>query len=111
MPSGWVGMDVGPSTSAAFADAIGAASTIVANGPMGVFEMPRFAEGTLSVTRCMADATDAGAVSVLGGGDTVLAAKVAGVTDRLTHVSTGGGASLELLEGKLLPGISALTDV
>jgi len=110
IPDGWMGLDVGPETRKKFADAIARAKTIIWNGPAGVFEFDKFAEGTRSMADAIAAATAAGAVSVVGGGDTATAAKKFGVEDKMTHVSTGGGASLELLEGKLLPGVAALTD-
>ncbi|HSM04575.1 MAG TPA: phosphoglycerate kinase [Longimicrobiales bacterium] len=101
--------DIGPETEALFRETVLGARTLVWNGPMGVFEMAPFAEGTLAVARAVADATDEGAVSVLGGGDSAAAAEAAGVSDRLTHVSTGGGASLEFLAGRVLPGVAVLS--
>ncbi len=103
-------LDIGPETRTRYADMVRRARTIVWNGPMGVFEVEPFAEGTVEVARAVADACDDGAVGVLGGGDSAAAAERAGVVDRLTHVSTGGGASLELLAGALLPGVEALTN-
>jgi phosphoglycerate kinase len=100
--------DIGPASRAIFAEALAGARTVVWNGPMGVFEMGPFAEGTLAVARTVAAVTDAGGVTVVGGGDSVSAAEKAGVTERLTHVSTGGGASLEFLAGSVLPGVAAL---
>ena len=108
IPAGRLGLDIGPETRMRFAMTIAAAGTILWNGPMGVFEMPVFAEGTAQIARAVADATDTGAVSIIGGGDTAAAVNVLGLEDRMSHVSTGGGASLELLEGKVLPGIDAL---
>jgi phosphoglycerate kinase len=102
--------DVGPTTREVFAGEIAAARTIVWNGPMGVFEVGAFAEGTLSVARSLAKACDGGAVGVVGGGDSAAAAERAGVADRLSHVSTGGGASLEFLAGAVLPGVAALNE-
>jgi phosphoglycerate kinase len=102
--------DIGPETEARYAEILGTAKTIVWNGPMGIFEMPPFAEGTLAVAHAVADATDAGAIGVLGGGDSAAAAAVAGVTDRLSHVSTGGGASLAFLAGERLPGVEVLDE-
>jgi phosphoglycerate kinase len=110
VPAGWRGLDVGPATSAAFAAAIGRAKTIVWNGPPGVFEWPAFAGGTRAMADAVAAATARGAVSIIGGGDTATAAVQFGVDGKVSHVSTGGGASLELLEGKVLPGVAALTD-
>ena len=100
--------DIGPASRALFAEALAGARTVVWNGPMGVFEMEPFAEGTLVVARAVAEVTDAGGVTVVGGGDSVSAAEKAGVTERLSHVSTGGGASLEFLAGSVLPGVAAL---
>ncbi len=105
IPAGWKGVDIGPKTRAAYAEAVGAARTVVWNGPMGVFEIPAFAEGTVAVARAAAESS---AFTVVGGGDSVAAVNQAGVADRISHISTGGGASLELLEGKTLPGIAAL---
>ena len=102
--------DIGPRSSALFSQALGSARTIVWNGPMGVFEMSPFARGTLDLAQAAADAADAGKMVILGGGDSAAAAESAGVADRLTHISTGGGASLELLAGAELPGVVALTD-
>jgi phosphoglycerate kinase len=110
VPAGWRGLDVGPASSAAFAQAILRAKTIVWNGPAGVFEWPSFENGTKSMAAAVAAATQKGAVSIIGGGDTATAAVQFGVEDKVSHVSTGGGASLELLEGKVLPGVAALTD-
>jgi phosphoglycerate kinase len=105
VPAGWLGLDIGPQTAARFADLIGGARTIFWNGPMGVFEWPRFAAGTNSVAQAVADAD---AYSVVGGGDSVRALNEAGLAERVSWVSTGGGASLELLEGKELPGVAAI---
>ncbi len=103
--------DVGPATIAVYEREIAGAKTVVWNGPMGVFEVEEFAGGTLAVAEAVAKACDGGAVGVLGGGDSASAAERAGVVDRLTHVSTGGGASLEFLAGHVLPGVAALTEV
>lgn len=103
-------VDIGPRTRARFAEMIGEAKVIFWNGPMGVFEMAPFAEGTIAVAEAVAEACDAGAMGVLGGGDSASAAERAGVAHRLTHVSTGGGASLELIAGAELPGVASLSD-
>ena len=102
--------DVGPRTRALYAEIIGGARTVVWNGPMGVFEVDVFSEGTVEVARAIADACDGGATGVIGGGDSGAAAERAGVLGRLSHVSTGGGASLELLAGAELPGVESLSD-
>ena len=108
IPDGSMGLDIGPDTRRQFAEAIGAAGTILWNGPMGVFEIEAFAEGTGEVAHAIADTTGRGAVSIIGGGDTAAAVNALGLAGRMSHVSTGGGASLELLEGKALPGVSVL---
>ena len=107
IPPGWRMMDIGPKSVEAFKDALRGAKLIVWNGPMGVFEMPKFAEGTFAIAKILADS---GATTVIGGGDSASAVKKAGVAKQMTHVSTGGGASLEFLEGKELPGVAALMD-
>jgi phosphoglycerate kinase len=104
-------VDIGPETRAHYVRMIEAARSIVWNGPMGVFEIDGFAEGTIAIARATANACDRGALGVIGGGDSAAAAQRAGVVERLTHVSTGGGASLELLAGAVLPGVDALTNV
>lgn len=110
IPDGWMGLDVGPKSRELFAGVIARAKTIIWNGPAGVFEFDRFAEGTKSMADAVAAATAAGAISVVGGGDTATAAKKFKVADKVSHCSTGGGASLELLEGKSLPGVAALDE-
>ncbi len=107
---GWMALDIGPQSSIAFGNVIKNASTIVWNGPMGVFEMENFADGTFAVAEALAEATERGGTTIIGGGDSASAIKKAGLEDKVSHVSTGGGASLEFLEGKELPGVAALTD-
>ncbi|MDR2192046.1 MAG: phosphoglycerate kinase [Endomicrobium sp.] len=110
IPEGFMGVDAGTKSIEKFAQSLKDAKTIVWNGPLGIFEIPEFAKGTVEIAKIVADATDAGAVSVVGGGDSVSAVKKAGVDKRISHISTGGGASLEFLEGKELPGIAALPE-
>ena len=105
-----LGLDIGPATSKQYRDIVQSARTVVWNGPMGVFENPAFARGTVAVAKALADATDNGATTIVGGGDSVAALRQTGCADRITHVSTGGGAMLACLEGKELPAISHLTD-
>ena len=107
IPSGWRMLDVGPKTLSLYKKTLEGAKLIVWNGPVGVFEMPKFAEGTFSLAKMLAES---GATTVIGGGDSASAVKKAGVAKQMTHVSTGGGASLEFLEGKELPGVAALLD-
>lgn len=107
IPDGWMGLDIGPKTQEIFADAIKGAGTVIWNGPMGVSEWENFAAGTISVAKAVADS---GAISIIGGGDSVAAVTKLGFADKMSHISTGGGASLEFLEGKDLPGICALQD-
>ena len=111
IPEGWAGVDIGRKTIDVFRDEIMKARTIFWNGPMGIFEMPNYAEGTRGIARAIVDATAEGAVSIVGGGDSVSALGRLHLKDKVTHVSTGGGASLELLEGKDLPGVKALSDL
>lgn len=110
IPANKMGVDIGPVTHTAYSKEIAGAKLIVWNGPMGVFEIPAFAEGTLAVARAVASATASGAFSIVGGGDSVAAVTQAGVADKISHISTGGGASLEFLSGMTLPGVTALTD-
>jgi phosphoglycerate kinase len=107
IPAGWMGLDIGPKAREAFAKIIQGAKTVVWNGPMGVFELAPFSQGTVAIARAIAAS---GATSIVGGGDSVAAVAQAGVTDKMSHISTGGGASLEFLEGIELPGVAALTE-
>jgi len=107
VPSGWRILDIGPETVRAFGERIASAGTVVWNGPMGVFEMPNFAQGTFGIARAVAASR---AVSIVGGGDSAAAVKQSGLAEQITHISTGGGASLEMLEGKTLPGLAALQE-
>jgi phosphoglycerate kinase len=111
MPADQMGLDIGPKTVEAYKAEIAKAKTIVWNGPMGVFEMPAFANGTLEIAKAVAAATTAGATSIVGGGDSVAALHRAGLANQISHISTGGGASLEFLGGRKLPGVEALTDL
>jgi phosphoglycerate kinase len=110
VPDGWLGVDIGPKTITKFQDVLKTAKTIIWNGPMGVFETEQFAKGTMKIAELLADVTDKGAITVIGGGDSAAAVAQAGLKDRITHVSTGGGASLEFLGGLALPGITTLTN-
>ncbi len=110
IPDAELGVDIGPATMARFASVLATARTILWNGPMGIFEVAAFAEGTREVARFLAAATERGATTIIGGGDSVAAVESAGLAGKITHISTGGGASLEFLEGKVLPGVAALTD-
>jgi len=110
VPAGWMGLDVGPESNKAFAAVISEAKTIVWNGPAGVFEFESFAKGTKSMMDAVVAATETGVTTIIGGGDTATCAKKFNTVEKVSHVSTGGGASLELLEGKDLPGVSILTD-
>jgi phosphoglycerate kinase len=110
IPDNSAGLDIGPATIAAFGKVLSGAQTVVWNGPMGIFEIEATATGTFEIAKLLARLTDRGAVTIIGGGDSAAAAEKAGVADRISHISTGGGASLEFLEGKRLPGVEALND-
>ena len=110
VPDGWQALDSGAKTSEEYVKALQGAKTVIWNGPMGVFEFDAFAKGTEAVARAVAQATKEGAVSIVGGGDSIAALKKTGLSEKISHISTGGGATLELLEGKVLPGIAALAD-
>lgn len=110
IPEGWLGLDIGPKAVASFVSTIKSAKTILWNGPMGVFEMPSFAQGTLAIAQSVAEATQQGAYSLVGGGDSVAAVTQVGLSDAVSYVSTGGGALLEMLEGKVLPGVKAISE-
>ncbi len=110
IPDGWMGLDIGPDSVKVFQDALGDCKTVIWNGPMGVFEMEKFAKGTEGIARTLADLTGTGTTTIIGGGDSVAAVEQLNLGEKMSHISTGGGASLELLEGKELPGIAALDD-
>ena len=110
IPEGWLGLDIGPKAVETFVSTIKSAKTILWNGPMGVFEMPSFAKGTLAIAESVAEATQNGAYSLVGGGDSVAAVTQVGLSDAVSYVSTGGGALLEMLEGKILPGVKAISE-
>ena len=110
IPDGWMGLDIGPNTISEFNGVLAGCKTVIWNGPMGVFEFPAFAKGTYAVAEALGKATDGGAVTIIGGGDSVAAVEKAGLGPKMSHISTGGGASLELLEGKELPGVAVLTE-
>jgi 3-phosphoglycerate kinase len=110
VPDGWSMYDIGPKTVQAYSEILRNGRTIVWNGPMGVFEMPNFAEGTYAIAGVLSQQTSRGAVSIIGGGDSAAAVEKSGLADKMTHISTGGGASLEMLEGKTLPGLACLKD-
>ena len=110
IPDGWMGLDNGPEATKEIVEALKSCKTVVWNGPMGVFEFEAFAAGTFDVAKCLAEITSSGTCTIIGGGDSVAAVEKAGLADKMSHISTGGGASLELLEGKVLPGVAALDE-
>ena len=110
IPDGWMGLDIGPDSVKVFQAALQQCKSVIWNGPMGVFEFDKFAVGTEAIARTLADLTGTGVTTIIGGGDSVAAVEKVGVAEKMSHISTGGGASLELLEGKVLPGIAALDD-
>lgn len=110
IPSDWLGLDIGPKSLALYRSELLSCKTIVWNGPMGVFEFDQYAAGTIGIAQALADLTSQGATTVIGGGDSVAAVYKAGLQNKMSHISTGGGASLEMLEGKVLPGVAALND-
>jgi phosphoglycerate kinase len=110
IPDGWMGLDVGPDSIKTFSDALDTTKTVIWNGPMGVFEFEKFAAGTDAIAKQLAELTGKGVTTIIGGGDSVAAVEKAGLADKMSHISTGGGASLELLEGKPLPGVLALDE-
>jgi len=110
IPDGWMGLDIGPDSVKVFQDALSDCKSVIWNGPMGVFEFDKFAVGTEAIARSLAELTAKGATTIIGGGDSVAAVEKVGVAEKMSHISTGGGASLELLEGKELPGIAALDE-
>lgn len=110
IPEGWMGLDIGPDSVASFQAALKDCKTVIWNGPMGVFEFDKFAVGTEAIARTLAELTHTGVCTIIGGGDSVAAVEKVGVAEQMSHISTGGGASLELLEGKVLPGVAALDD-
>ncbi|AUC59730.1 phosphoglycerate kinase Pgk [Cyanobacterium sp. HL-69] len=110
IPDGWMGLDIGPDSIKTFQDALADCGSVIWNGPMGVFEFDKFAQGTEAIAHTLAGLTEGGTITIIGGGDSVAAVEKVGVAEKMSHISTGGGASLELLEGKVLPGIAALNE-
>jgi phosphoglycerate kinase len=110
IPDGWMGLDIGPDSVKEFLTALEDVKSVIWNGPMGVFEFDKFAVGTEAIARSLATLTGKGTITIIGGGDSVAAVEKVGLADQMSHISTGGGASLELLEGKILPGIAALDE-
>ena len=108
IPDGWMGLDIGPDSVKVFQDALSDCQTVIWNGPMGVFEFDKLAAGTNAIATTLADLSAKGCCTIIGGGDSVAAVEKAGLAEKMSHISTGGGASLELLEGKVLPGVAAL---
>merc|ERR1712029_1119352 len=107
IPAGWMGLDNGPESTKMIQEKLADCKTVIWNGPMGVFEFEAFAKGTFDIADTLADITDSGCITIIGGGDSVAAVEKAGLAEKMSHISTGGGASLELLEGKVLPGVAA----
>ncbi|CAH1439305.1 unnamed protein product [Lactuca virosa] len=110
IPDGWMGLDIGPDSIKSFSETLDTTQTVIWNGPMGVFEFEKFAAGTEAIAKKLAELSGKGVTTIIGGGDSVAAVEKAGLADKMSHISTGGGASLELLEGKTLPGVLALND-
>jgi len=110
IPADWMGLDVGPDTIKTIQEGLADCKTVIWNGPMGVFEFDAFAKGTNAIATTLAELTGKGCITIIGGGDSVAAVEKAGLADKMSHISTGGGASLELLEGKVLPGVAALNE-
>jgi phosphoglycerate kinase len=110
IPDGWMGLDIGPDSIKTFQAALADCKSVIWNGPMGVFEMAKFAAGTEAIATTLSQLTPKGCTTIIGGGDSVAAVEQVGLADQMSHISTGGGASLELLEGKVLPGIAALNE-
>ena len=111
IPDGWMGLDIGPDSLKVFQAALADCKTVIWNGPMGVFEFDKFAAGTNGIAHTLAELSATGTITIIGGGDSVAAVEKVGVAEKMSHISTGGGASLELLEGKVLPGVAALDEV
>jgi phosphoglycerate kinase len=110
IPDGWMGLDIGPDSVKLFQEALADCKTVIWNGPMGVFEFDKFAAGTNAIAHTLAELSAKGTITIIGGGDSVAAVEKVGVAEKMSHISTGGGASLELLEGKVLPGVAALDE-
>jgi phosphoglycerate kinase len=110
IPDGWMGLDIGPDSVKLFQEALADCKTVIWNGPMGVFEFDKFAAGTNGIAHTLAELSATGTITIIGGGDSVAAVEKVGVAEKMSHISTGGGASLELLEGKVLPGVAALDE-